>query len=1240
MSVPAAPAPLPGPPAPAAPLRDLAVAPAATGPWRAPAPAKRRSLGSRLLGALTVRSTGRIAGIVVNPGLVNGPVTIKAHLAVASYTHTSLRHPLSDEQKFDQLRGVRRVGGALPPARARASATLGAQLAGQRGLVEQMARIRAQAGGPSQRASELHKPIGLNRRLRTRPDLLDGPDGAGLTAELVALNQLKVLERKVADAARDMLDVAAPARQQLRLTVQQLVDAARAHRVGAHRALAHQAAELIAQRARAIDAQAGGPALNRAMRWAHDRLAQAHYRNAPRERQPLFVLHQLDMLSHAIALETRDHGAAARLLQTLRDGAISALMRQHFAAPAGPSHAPLRVMARLAELPHGIDMLTLLDRSLTDTGARPSKQAAVARAYQLDALQVFLRATRCGSAVGDPRLSAQRLLAVKLNAMQRFDACEAMVAGGTRPPVAPSADFGLLRNGLAGAGGELGALDEIAGELASFHTKLVAQQAKDDAAAGAGAHAPVGARGARSLLRPLVRAAARGSAAIATYVPVAAFNPATLAALHRTSYSFSADVTDKTVKRLDSDIGKMADGVARAALAMARVPRATPRDAAGVAGDMRLLAQAALVHTTLAALGALGAAAPRPEHARLGVEGRLDGNEWRAGALHRRLALYLDGAGIAATPAAIEAAGRAALASVGGAPLTLEHLGRLLETMRADPRFAAAGLHGELAEPRGAALAYQRRLDLLARPNAPARMTPAQLRATMHAFVRRAELRNKFRVTAASGHEINLRPATAGGLGALNEPAAQPLPAASGGGAATRGIGEEVAAASHDYLPVGIGFRVRGEFAAARSDYFEASYSAVGLEITIGTEERRAHAQGAGVSLSGGYADAIGSAKLAGGVEVARGNERIVHHGVRFCIPRSTSGAYTDDEARDGEYAELVDALFPAAGAPATAGDPHGHVLAVLARCPHVSISLIGDSADSVERKELAVNAGFLGRLKVVSLSANVGWQGGRSTRRVEIAESRGSVNVERVNQGMARVQSLGAGIGAGVGLPIPGRTRGVFGTLPLASVNVAKQVKARGTDEKFRLVTENGKTQAVNTRHELEFSSAADLNAYIDLHSEEVVALAMAAAPDSPGATPSTPARRRADAEQRTSELKARIGACEFDGRKTTLRNVFAASMCLTEAAALHHDTLVGGRRMLAQHAGGAQLSARAQARDDALWRAQDRLLDDPSSWRLWKITGSERTAEQSQVAFDVAYKFYAQNNAESQRALFSFPG
>ncbi|MFC7518937.1 hypothetical protein ACFQUU_28420 [Herbaspirillum sp. GCM10030257] len=555
------------------------------------------------------------------------------------------------------------------------------------------------------------------------------------------------------------------------------------------------------------------------------------------------------------------------------------------------------------------------------------------------------------------------------------------------------------------------------------------------------------------------------------------------------------------------------------------------------------------------------------------------------------------------------------------------------------------------------AVAMVRRLeDLMDTSSAPKIKTQEDIYKYLAAKIEQLQLRGKLRMTGG------------GVVGANAKPVNYAVKAA-----------EEVAyhtqlAATVGTFAVSGGPRLRLEGQVGRNAVFEISMSTVGFEIMIASEKKISAAAGVGAGGSVGNALVKGS----GSADKSLVGDQVLQQGVKFMIPRSVTKEYSDDAMRL-EARKLFDVIFQMQIAEngqvehmnfnssnnyeESTGIPN-NLAQIFAECPHVSVAVIDDMSDRSRKQETGLNAsvkmtpllgGFRGGLTFGGgvKNTHLDW------RDVNVSEKSGYHNVERHNNAAGGQIAITGGVGltATAGKVEGAAVEHTF-SVGLPGVSVSHQVKLAGKDTKLRLVSIDGKTDAVNTRRDVEHSSVTSLEQSIRANFEAwvqlgVVELFKTSEYKKYNDVPLAEKRRVVEEHLNATiaELHERDHA--EDGRRV-LRNVFAESCRLVDSAAAQYDGWRDAQTRAETHLNklqaqlktpGANKAALNTAilevrteRENSLY-LQNALLQRDASWIPWKITASERTLESEQKGVDAGLKMGLSNTAEGQRPMKSWP-
>ncbi|HYD62481.1 MAG TPA: hypothetical protein VEC35_19140 [Noviherbaspirillum sp.] len=475
---------------------------------------------------------------------------------------------------------------------------------------------------------------------------------------------------------------------------------------------------------------------------------------------------------------------------------------------------------------------------------------------------------------------------------------------------------------------------------------------------------------------------------------------------------------------------------------------------------------------------------------------------------------------------------------------------------------------------------------------------------------------------------------------------------------------------------VSISPRLRLEKQAGDNAVFELSMSTLGFEIFIGQEKRVHSTVGSGVSVGAGNAVAVGQVLL----DKMRARERVVQDGVKLMIPRSPTKEYSDDEMRR-EARVLLDLtlrMFVAGDGGVhrmkadhfmdgsdVAGVPNA-LAAILKQCPHVSIAVVDEMRENRVRREFSAGLGARLTLSGAGLMPSGGARKMRATRAGTVVEQSGVVNIERLNLFAGRQTSLIRGVSP-FGTIVSEPSASVQQVFRLGTVGIAGQSQRRiaGNDARLRLVRVDGKTDAANTRCEIEHTTAAALVQSIRSRYDDWVQLGM----EKLFSTPEYAVHKDAPLSEKWRMVSEHLAATlkELEGQEQAadgtrvVRHVFNESHRITDSAAVSYDALCDEQALTetrirkledclhGQDSSGAatpsqrstlklQVREAQQSRENLL-EAQHAVLVDASSSTPWEITAVERTLESSQVGIDFFLRMGATNIAEGQRPVKSWP-
>ncbi|MFC7518911.1 hypothetical protein ACFQUU_28270 [Herbaspirillum sp. GCM10030257] len=478
---------------------------------------------------------------------------------------------------------------------------------------------------------------------------------------------------------------------------------------------------------------------------------------------------------------------------------------------------------------------------------------------------------------------------------------------------------------------------------------------------------------------------------------------------------------------------------------------------------------------------------------------------------------------------------------------------------------------------------------------------------------------------------------------------------------------------------------IRIEVQYGRNAVFEISMSTVGFEIAIVSETRQSGAIGAGAGVSVGNIFAKG--KLGG--DKALAEDRILQQGVKFMIPRSVNKEYSDDDMRM-ETRKLLDLIFqmqitddgqieridPKAfnDGDDVNGVPHS-VAQIFAECPHVSPGVIDDMSDVSRKQETDFNASvktsYLFKLLFGDDESGAIIGGSMknthlNSRDVNVSEKTGHHNVERHNNATGGQVAISGGLGGATNAAeIEAGSTAHTLSLGMPGVTQSHQVKLVGKDAKFRLVSVDGKTDAVNTRRDVEYSSVTSLRQSINANFNHWVNLGVTElfkTSEYKKYADAPIAEKKSVVGKHLNDMLNELEAGDYtEGGRRILRNVFAESYRLLDSAAAEYDCLrdeqalcevrlakiskyydelkASGDLSEESMANLNQAASEAHDQRENALTAQNALLQKDDSWIPWKITASERTLENQQKGLNFFARFGVTNTAEGQRPVKSWP-
>jgi hypothetical protein len=1006
--------------------------------------------------------------------------------------------------------------------------------------------------------------------------------------------------------------------------------------------------------------------------------------------------HEVEVLMEALRGGVKegnkiDPAHALDVMKEMRTSSLETLMQYPGADPATLTPDQQRVnkvMSRLNDVPYGRHIIKQLAKQ--PSGKGPQISAAdkkLANGIQMEAMHTLLRAERIKEDLsglpGYRAATSTDLQNAQKAAIKRF------LDPKTALDEREQSQYNLVRSGLIGRNGNRDDLNAAADILNSFQANLKEQTGLKGSAGPNEVFKSIGTaaraiRNSDTTARGLItndaqqRRKFRESASAALdktvlhYKPVSAFNPATANAINQTISSYSADETAKTVVRMDAYLQDIRGKVEQAALDHIRAATTAPITKADQDRYLRILADVAVGSFAKDEIAKAkntdnnpAAENIRPEHFEIAYEPAQRERNPAVHDIRQKMVELLARVNLDVVPPAdgdnatfAERARDAADEALGRNPfpLTKEHLFEQVSTIRELPPLpASAAAPGALAAPgragpsagnaatlaaaaadslREAGQAQQKYQDTMPAP--PIREVSYEaLRETLYAFVQQSELRNKLRVTTVEIGELNAKPFSGSFPRVTNKPLDVPADAS-----------DRLKNAA-DHFTAGPAFKVRLEGMAGKAQFIEVANALDGFEIYIGTEERTALATGGNLGGTAGLTTPAGSARFIGQADSARVAETIRHTGVKLSIARSTIGEFTEEEMRV-ENRKLVDALLPPEGPQVAAamtagGNPTVHLEDIMAKCPHVTVNLIQESADDNKRYELTPTAGasfgVFGDGALVGATLTAGGQQNWTWRDTLHREKTGSTMTNKMSSGSGtstqRVFNFGANAAKVFSSP-----SGALG-FALGSASKAKQLGGTVQEHKYKFVTESGLTLPPNSRNEREFSRGKQFFQFVDKNYESIVAHTINTRYKDHNDLDALEKRQCAVEDIET--LKSVVAAIEGNDRELILRNVIAASDRITDSAARQRDILFGEQAVLAQtdERLGDNHGREDELRDSVAekWKALEELADRAGSWTSHRLTGSERTSYQDTMFLDYVIKAGTQNQSDAQRALFSFP-
>jgi hypothetical protein len=347
---------------------------------------------------------------------------------------------------------------------------------------------------------------------------------------------------------------------------------------------------------------------------------------------------------------------------------------------------------------------------------------------------------------------------------------------------------------------------------------------------------------------------------------------------------------------------------------------------------------------------------------------------------------------------------------------------------------------------------------------------------------------------------------------------------------------------------------------------FELSMASLGFELFIGHDTKWSGTAKGGMSVNVG--NTAGRVALSAGKGVVA--EKATREGVKFMIPRDRDGKYTDAGMRTQAmtfWDILFDGLRDKPGALEN-GIP-GILANILVACPDVSVEVSGYMLDKFVKQESSIGVSVSNKAGLGTAggqSGGVSWGVGKkqvhTRREFNLTGRSGAYGIvrhndfaggERVGNAALNPTFTAASYSSGhdavkgsIGVKTPG-------------IGMSRQTEIRGTDLKLRLVSNKGALQAANTRRDKEFSRAADIVAAVMADREWFVKLAMDVRFSKPEQKKIPIEERRRVAEWLLDEaLQAAKDAQVIPEGNLILRNVFGISYRITDDAARQLNDLL----------------------------------------------------------------------------------
>jgi hypothetical protein len=459
---------------------------------------------------------------------------------------------------------------------------------------------------------------------------------------------------------------------------------------------------------------------------------------------------------------------------------------------------------------------------------------------------------------------------------------------------------------------------------------------------------------------------------------------------------------------------------------------------------------------------------------------------------------------------------------------------------------------------------------------------------------------------------------------------------------------------------------LRGELKAGKIRYavFEIGFSTTGFEIFVGSETRKFKGGGIGVGVNFGYEWLLSSGI---GIDKTYTSEKSDTEGVWLRLPRNG-----DDEATREEALIMLETLLKyqvPASMLTKHLDQHEHtnpepqsedyfftedgnrpvlpkrIGALLMHNPNLSINVVENYHEEQSRNEASANATLLktgfAYKSIPSVSIlSVGVKSERRNKAFILNDKSGFMQITRSNAlsgGSAFWQMGLLSLNTAETIAATEASNGDTGVTSktgqnLTGINLQRQFKEKGVDVKLRYVKRDGQTNPVDTRIDFEDLHFKNHQQRVNTIRDELIDL---------GVEQLFKPKKGEEAKTDTIPLaeKRRIAEAWLDATLAQVeqqsnnkeRHVFSLSYCLKPGAAALIDALNCKATLV-----------RAHAKDDdakALEEQIDQILKDPSSFKPWKVTTSERTSESLQRGFNFGVTWASLRKTEGQRGTNSYP-